>query len=287
MTNLWSLGGLSLRELFARTWHEIWEDEVFGQASRLAFYHFIAIFPCLLLLFVLLARFPSAQTRLHHTLIDSLRPLLPQPSFALLENIVAQLKDTARNRAIEWSAAVGAIWAAVNGTWAMITGLNTAYEVREERPLWKILGVAAALTLALAIFVVAALGTLAYAARLWPGIDLRWIQWPILCGLLLASFALFYRFGPNLSDREWQWSTPGAGLAMILWLTAAGAMRFYSAHFHSYALIYKQLDGAASLLMWFYFTSAAVLIGGELNSEIEKAARARDGRPHAESRAGR
>jgi len=95
-----------------------------------------------------------------------------------------------------------------------------------------------------------------------------------------------YRFGPNLYDRQWQWSTPGAAGATALWLMAAGLMRFYSAHFHSYAVIYRQLNGAATLLLWLYLTSAAVLIGGEMNSEIEKAVRARGGGAEPHGRAG-
>lgn len=286
MKNLWSLGGLSWRELVKRTWNDSWEDEVFGQAARLAFYHFLAVFPCLLLLFFVLSKFPAAETELRNTLLATLRSLLPEQSSALMESLIQQLNNTAHNRAVAWSAGAGAVWAAVNGTWAMMTGLNTAYEVKEERPLWKVISVALALTVALAILFLLALIAVAYGSRLVPASGLHWVQWPVIIALLPASFVLLYRFGPNLYDRRWQWSTPGAILALILWLTAAGLMRFYSAHFHSYAVIYKQLNGAATLLLWFYFTSAAVLIGGEMNSEIEKAAEQRRGKQPASSREG-
>ena len=286
MKSLWSLGGLSWRELIVRTWHETWEDEIFGQAARLAFYHFLAIFPCLLLLFFVLSNLPPAEAQLRNTLLESLRSLLPASSSELMESMIPQLKDTAHTGMAAWSAGVSAVWAAVNGTWAVIGGLNIAYEVKEQRPTWKVVAIAVALAIALAVLFLIALTVTAVAARWIPELGLRWLQWPMIGVLLLISFALFYRFGPNLSDRAWQWSTPGAGLAMVLWLTAAGLMRFYSAHFHSYRVVYKQLNGAATLLLWFYFTSAAVLIGGEMNSEIEKAARERDGQPHPESREG-
>jgi membrane protein len=284
--NLWSLGGLSWRELVRRTWDETWKDEVFGQASRLAFYHFLAIFPCLLLLFFVLLKFPAAETQLRNTLLATLRSLLPEQSSRLMESLIQQLNDTAHSGAVAWSAGTGAVWAAINGTWAMMSGINIAYEVNEERPLWKVLSIAFALTLSLAILFLLALTVIAYSSRLLPAVGLQWIQWPVTVALLLVSFALLYRFGPNLYDRRWQWSTPGAMLALILWLTAAGLMRFYSAHFHSYAVIYKQLNGTATLLLWFYFTSAAVLIGGEMNSEIEKAAEQRRGKQPASSREG-
>ena len=166
-------------------------------------------------------------------------------------------------------------------------GLNIAYEVQEQRPLWKVLATAVALTISIALLFLIALTASALAAWWFPALGLRWVQWPVIAVLLVVAFALFYRFGPNLYDRQWQWSTPGAAAGLILWLTAAGLMRFYTAHFHhSYGLIYKQLNGAVALLLWFYFTSAAVLIGGEMNSEIEKAARKRDGSSGNHSREG-
>lgn len=284
--NLWSLGGLSWRQLLRRTWRETWQDEVFGQAARLAFYHFLALFPCLLLFFFLLSNFAAAETHLRDALVDSLQRLLPEQSSALLKQMIAELKDTPHIGVAAGSAGASAVWAAVNGTWAVMTGLNIAYEVKEERPLWKVIPIAFALAVSLAVLFLFALTLLAYASRWMPRLDPRWFEWPALAGLLLLSFALLYRFGPNLNDRRWQWSTPGAAVALVLWLTAAALMRFYSAHFHSYALIYKQLNGAATLLLWLYFTSAAVLIGGEMNSEIEKATRARNGGTHPHSREG-
>lgn len=281
MGNLWTFGGLSLRELALRTWRESWEDAVFGQAARLAFYHFLGIFPALLLLFFLLLNFPGVENTLRTGLGQSLGGILPNTASAMIGNMIEQLSRTARGRTGILAAGLGAAWATVNGTWALMTGLNTAYEVKEERPLWKEIGIAFLLTLALAVMLVTALCVTAYgslAAETLFGesgphsiVVLRWIQWPVLAGLLLASFALFYRFGPNLYDRKWQWSTPGAVLALILWLLASWLVRFYFEHFHSHHVVYGSLEGVATLLLWLYFTSAAILIGGEMNSEIEKA----------------
>lgn len=276
MRKLWSLGGLSGRELLVRTWRESWEDEVFGQAGRLAFYHFLYIFPCLLLMFFVLANFPPAEAQLRNALLDTLRHLLPQQCFALMQSMIQQLEQAADSRIAVWSASLSAIWAGVNGIWAIMTGLNIAYEVREERPLWKQLGIAFALAVALAILFLLALTLVAYAARFVPRLSLP-IEWLAIVALLMLCFSLLYRFAPSVAGARWRWSTPGAMAAAILWLTAAGLMRLYSAYFHSYAIIYRQLNGAVTMLLWFYFTSAAVLIGGEMNSEIEKAARRQDG----------
>lgn len=283
MVNLWTRGGLSWRQLVARTWRETWEDAVFGQAARLAFYHFLAIFPSFLLLFFLLVRFPAASAALRSALATALSGILPHQSAVLMRSMIENLNATAAAGIGIFSAGVGTVWAAVNGTWAVMKGLDTAYEVKERRPLWKSVGTAFALTAALAMMFGIALAVTAYGARAAHAIAgqagggasllvlLRFIEWPVLIVLLLASFALFYRFGPNLYDREWQWSTPGAVLALILWLLATGLVRLYFERFHSYHVVYGPLEGVATLLLWLYFTSAAILIGGEMNSEIEKA----------------
>ncbi len=289
MVSLWSLGGLSWRELLRRTWRESWEDSVFGQAARLAFYHFLAIFPALLLLLFLLIKLGATGSALRNTLLESFQQILPGRASVLMEASINALTAKAEIGMSALPVALSAIWAAVNGTWAMMRGLNTAYEVKERRPLWKVLSVAFALSLALVLFFFAALTFALYttraaqaafqnfAAHPAPAFLSAAVEWPVLTLLLLASFALLYRFAPNLDDREWQWSTPGAVLAVILWLGATVLLRTYFARFHSYDMIYQQLNGVAMLLMWLYLTSAAVLIGGELNSEIEKNAEQKSG----------
>jgi membrane protein len=284
MDRLWTLGGLSRRDLIRRVWNESWEDEVFGMAARLAFYHFLAIFPVLLLFLLLLLKLSGPGSQLRNALVDSFGQLLPDRASFLIDSTIKQLDRTAALGIGIWSAIVGSAWAAVNGTWALMTGLNMAYEVKEKRPWWHLAVLALSLTIALAILCFLALGLILYGSRaatvLGPHFGIaaqsnvfwRVIQWPVIVVLLLTAFALLYRFAPNLPDREWQWSTPGAVVALVLWVGSALLLRTYFAHFHSYELIYGNLANVAMFLMWLYFTSAAILIGGELNSEIEKAA---------------
>lgn len=284
MDRLWSRGGLSWPQLVKRTWHESWEDEVFGLAARLAFYHFLALFPVLLLLLLLLLKLSDAGPQLRNTLTDSLSQLLPQQAAQLVGSMVGQLNHTAGLGAGIWWAVLGSTWAAVNGTWALMTGLNMAYEVKEKRRWWKLLGLALVLTICLAILGFAALALILYGGRaarvIGPHLGItahgwllwRLVQWPIIAILLLTAFAILYRFAPNLDDRKWQWSTPGAVVALILWVGSALLLRAYFEYSRSYERMYGTLADVAILLMWLYFTSAAILIGGEMNSEIEKAA---------------
>src|SRR5581483_116840 len=185
-------------------------------------------------------------------LAHSLGGVLPKEAGALIEIMLERLNATALAGAGVLSAALGAAWAAINGTWAVMTGLNTAYEVKEQRPLWKEVGIAFLLTLAVAAMSLIALAVTASRAASVS----RWLQSTILALLLLAAFELFYRFGPNLYDREWKWSTPGAVLALILWLVAAALVRLYFDRIHTYHVVYGPLESVAMLLLWLYFTSA-------------------------------
>ena len=110
------------------------------------------------------------------------------------------------------------------------------------------------------------LGTPAHNEFFW-----HIVEWTVIVTLLLSSFALIYRFGPNLRDRRWRWSIPGAVIAVVLWVGSTLLLRVYEEHFSS-SRIYGGLNAVATLLMWLYVTGAAIFIGGEANSEIEKAA---------------
>jgi membrane protein len=279
MAQLWSLKGLSWRELAKRTCRKSWDDE----AARLAFYYFLSLFPVLLLLLIVFDKLADTGSNLRDTLLGAFQQILPRQASALIAKTVAELNAGAVIGAGAVAAGLGSAWGALNGTWAMMTGLNKAYEVKEERPWWKVLSIAFGLTIALGIMGLIALWAMLYGSRARKMMDQdfgihaqslflwRIIPWVVTAVLLLFSFALLYRFGPNLKDRRWQWSIPGAAVAATLWVASALLFQVYENHFSS-ERIYGGLNAVVSLLLWLYFTGAAIFIGGEANSEIEKAA---------------
>jgi membrane protein len=269
--------------LAERTCRKSWEDEVFGQAARLAFYYFLGIFPALLLLLVLLNTFASTGSELRNTLLDSFQQIVPREASALIAKTIGELNPRAAIGAGAVWAVLGAAWAILNGTWAMMVGLNKAYGVKEERRWWRVLTIAFGLTISLGIMGLGALAAMLYGSRAGTTISqhlgfhtlpVSWriMQWSVIVILLLFSFASLYRFGPNLKDRRWQWSTPGSVVAIGFWVGSTLLLRIYQEHFSSSQRIYAGLKPVATLLLWLYFTGAAILIGGESNSEIEKAA---------------
>jgi membrane protein len=190
---------------------------------------------------------------------------------------------------------LAALWAASNGMSAITESLNVAYDVEEGRPWWKTRLVAITLTVALSVLIISALllvvagghigeslgGYLGYSsafATAW-----KIIQWPVVLAFMILAFALIYYFAPDLREQAWSWLTPGAAIGVALWLLVSLAFRIYLQFFDSYNKTYGSLGAVIILMLWLYFTGAAVLIGGEINSEIENAA-AEQGEPDAKER---
>ena len=181
----------------------------------MAFYHFLAIFPSLLLFFAISSLIPHLAEHIKYVLQTLSSQVLPGRVSQLLKEMMNELNGRTASGARLIPACAGALWASLNGTWAMIYGLNRAYEVEEHRSWWELAVTIVGLTLSLAVSASVAIFLIFFGARLqahfYPAaIALRLFQWVVLSVLLLVSFSLLYRFGPNLRDHEWRWSTPGA-----------------------------------------------------------------------------
>jgi membrane protein len=279
--NLWTLGGLSLYDLLRRTVRESWQDEVFGQGGRMAFYHFLAIFPSLLVLFTISARVPHLGDHMMSAFQDLTKQVLPNQASQLFQTITFELNEHTHSGLPLISVCAGALWAALNGTWAMIYGLNKAYEVEERRSWRQLAAIITGLTLFLAVigsmavflvFCSAYLQTRLHSGAIW----LRALEWLVLTGSISFWFAVLYRFAPNIRDCQWRWSTPGAFCAVVLWLSSTFATRLYFERVNNYSRSYGHLNGVVILLLWLYVSNGAILIGGEMNSEIEKYIAERD-----------
>jgi membrane protein len=243
----------------------------------MAFYHFLAIFPSLLVLLAISARVPHLGDQMKSTLQDVSHQILPDQVSQLFQGMIGELNGRTLSGMQLISVCAGALWAALNGTWAMIYGLNTAYEVEEHRSWWEMAVTVAGLTLSLAVTGSIAVFLIFCGARLQGhlnggAVTLRVLEWLVLTASLSLSFAVLYRFAPNLRDHEWRWSTPGALCALVLWIGSTFVARFYFDHVDNYARSYGHLNGVVMLLLWLYVTNGAILIGGEVNSEIEKEA---------------
>jgi membrane protein len=278
MTKHWSLGGLSPVQVVKRTCQRSWEDEAFGQSARLAFYFFFAMFPLLLLLLMVLGASANSGAGWRGALLDPLNQMLPLDVAQLLNKTLNELTRSAFGGRGALVAALSAVWGILNGTRSILSGLNDAYEVEENRPWWHLALITLALTLGLcglAFSALAAIRPLAThgGSAATPGITRHLLEWAIVILLHALCFALLYRFGPSLKHPEWKWSVPGALLAAILWAVFTAGLRLYHQHASTTQRIYGSLNPVATLLLWLYLIGGAIFLGAETNAVIAKAAR--------------
>jgi membrane protein len=290
----WGLGGLTWKELGKRVWAEIQEDEIFGRAAQLSYYFLLALFPLLLFLTALIGTFAGADSELRTDLFRYLGTVLPGEAGELIKTTVNDVTQGSGGGKLSFGI-LAALWAASNGMGAISESLNVAYEVKETRPWWKARLMAIGLTVALAVLIITALVLVLYghdiaeavAGRFGLGqaFELSWkiLQWPIVLAFVLLAFALIYYLAPDLHDQDWKWVTPGSVIGVALWLLVSFGFKAYLSFFNSYSATYGSLGAVIILMLWFYFTGAAILIGGEINSEIEHAMAVR-GEPEAKEK---
>ena len=264
-------------ELFKRVAREVVADNCLGLAAQLAYYFFLALFPALLFLVALISFIPV------HGLMDSITGMLGRVAPGEVLSIVQeQLLKIANGKSagLLTLGMLGTIWSTSSGMTAIVDTLNQAYDIQESRPWLKVRLMAIGLTIALAVFIVASFAlvlvgpTLAeqVAARAHMGPAFTWtwwiLQWPVVFALVALAIALIYYYAPD-AVQEFVWITPGSILATALWLLISLGFKFYIANFTSYTATYGLIGGAIVLMLWFYVSAFAVLIGAELNAEIE------------------
>jgi membrane protein len=281
--SLWRLGGLSWRTLGRRVWNELYAGGLLTHAAALAFYFFFALFPLLLFLVTLLGFFAESGTALRSELLGYLKRLVPPSAFTLIYATVDEIAANADGARL-WFGLVSALWFSSLGVAALSEALNAMYGVRESRPWWRVRLSAVGLTSALVVLIMSALLMTLYGGEIGAGMADYFQQgtlfatvWtlaqvPLALIFVLFAFALIYYFAPDLYDQKWYWITPGSLAGVVLWLAVSFVLRLYLRHFDSYSLTYGSLGAVIILMLWFYLTGVAILLGGKINAEIENAA---------------
>ena len=276
-----SLGGLSWKELGKRVYAETTEDAILGYAAQLSYYFLLALFPALLFLTSLLGYLAGEDSQLRAGLFRYLAAVLPGDASQLVAKTVNDVTQGSGGGKLSFGI-LATLWAASNGMTAISESLNAAYDVTERRPWWKSRLVAIGLTLALSFLIISSLvlvlyghdlaDTVAVKFGLGAAFALTWkiVQWPIVLVFVLLGFALIYYFAPDVRDQDWKWITPGSVVGVALWLLVSFAFKAYLTRFNSYSATYGSLGAVIILMLWFYFTGAAILVGGEINSVIEE-----------------
>jgi membrane protein len=289
-----SLGGLSWVELGKRVYAEVMDDDVLGRAAQLSYYFLLALFPALLFLTSLLGYLAGEDSQLRQGLFNYLAAVLPGEASQLVAKTVTDVTQSSGGGKLSFGI-LATLWAASNGMGAMSESLNAAYDLKESRPWWKVRLTAVGLTLALTLLIVTALVLVLYGHDIADAVSVKlglgaafataWkvLQWPLVLVFVLLAFALIYYFAPDSHRQDWKWITPGAVAGVLLWLLISFAFKAYLSYFNSYSATYGSLGAVIILMLWFYFTGIAILVGGEINSEIENEM-ARQGAPDAKEK---
>jgi membrane protein len=276
----WKLGGLSVRELGRRVWQEIDDDELLDRAAALSYYFVFAIFPALLFLTTLVGLFPLPD--LMARLMEYSDRVLPGDAARLVKKTLDEIVQGARGGLLSVGA-LAALWAGSAGMNSVMTALNVTYEAREPRPWWQRRLTAVALTLLFSMLTLLALILLVFGGRIGEMlgvtrevgalVTLGWwlVQWPLALTFALLAVSLVYYLAPA-HRQAWRWVTPGAVVAVGAWIVVSLCLRAYVTYLGNYNATYGSIGGVILLLLWFFLCSLALLVGAEINSEIQKAA---------------
>jgi membrane protein len=277
---VWNLGGLSVKELGQRVIHEFQQDDCLGRAAQLAYYFLFALFPFFLVLTTLLGYLPVPN--LMDRLLETLAGMLPGEALQLVQDHVRELVTNRRGGLLSLGL-LAALWTSSSAVTAITESLNRAYDVEEGRPFWKVRLMAILLTIGLSVFIIVSLILLTFGPQIGGWIadkvglgsvfKLAWniLRWPVIVGLIIVAMALIYYMAPDV-EQEWQWITPGSVVAVIGWLLASLGFSFYVNNFGSYNATYGSIGAVIVLLTWMYVSGFFILVGGEINAEIEHAA---------------
>ena len=270
---------LTWTELLKRTARETQKDNGLGLAAELAYYFFLALFPALLFMLALVSFFPVSD--LPGRLAEQLAGVAPPEVTTIIRDQLAQLWQ-GRHGGLLTFGFIAALWSSSAALVALIDALDRVYDVEDSRPWWRRRLTAILLTLGLAAFIIASSALILagpelarlVADRVGLGTAFEWtwriLQWPLVFGLVASGIGLVYYFAPDV-EQDFVWLTPGSVTATLLWLTASVGFRLYVVNFGAYNQTYGAIGAVMVLLGWLYLSALAVIVGGELNAEIEHA----------------
>lgn len=270
---------IGLRELLRRTYAEFQRDDVLGLAAQLSFYLVLAVFPALVCLIAFASLFPIQN--LTDETARLIGPFVPSSAVDLLRGFMVRIGES-RDTGLLSLGLLVALWSASAPMVAVVNVMNRAYGITETRPWWKVRLTAILLSAGLAIFILTSFTLVVFGPQIadllarWFGLGSVFVwtwkilQWPLVVALVAVGIGLIYYFAPD-AEQDWVWLTPGSVMATALWMAGSLGFRYYAVNFGNYDATYGALGGMMLLLMWFYVSSVAIVLGAEFNAEIEHA----------------
>jgi len=285
LSSLWNLHGVSIGIVAKRTWKSLLSDRLFGRAAELGFYFLFALFPTLFCASSILGLAARSADQFYDKLLNYLALVIPTAALGTVLNTFNETTAAATPGKLTFGL-IAAIWSASVGISAIQDSLNAVYKVPETRSYLRArlyaIGLTVILTAVVTLTLISMLGGDLVAAIAAHRIHDRFLTiavafiarlsgWAIATGLIALSFAVIYYWAPDVKARCWHWITPGGTIGILGWLLASLGFRIYLHFFNSYSVTYGSLGAVITLLTWFYITALMLLVGAEINSEIEAA----------------
>jgi len=277
----------SFKGVLKRSFREFSDDNVTDWAAALTYYGVLSIFPMLLALISLLGLFGQSATQ---PLLDNLQSIAPGPAKDLLTQAIQNLQKSQGAAGVLFFVGLAvAIWSASGYVGAFMRAANDIWDVEEGRPVWKTIPTRLVVTVILLVLLTASamavvltgplaqrigdiVGLGSTAVTVW---DIA--KWPVLVLAVSVMIALLYYATPNVKHPKFQWVSPGSLLAVVVWIVVSALFAFYVSKFGSYNKTYGALGGVIVFLTWLWITNNVILLGAEVNAELERGRQIRGG----------
>ena len=263
-----------------RTGREFGRDNLTDLAAALTYYGVLAIFPALIALVSVVGLVGHGASE---ALLENLDKVAPGPARTIFSSAIRNLQHSRGTAGVIFVLGLaGALWSASGYVAAFMRASNKIYDIEEGRPIWKTIPVRLVVTivmllmLAASAFAVVLTGGLAHQAGNLLGVGSTAVQvwdiakWPVLVLVVGLMFAILYWAAPNVKHPGFRWLSPGGLLAVLVWLAASALFALYVANFSSYNKTYGALASIIVFLVWLWISNIAVLLGAELNAELER-----------------
>lgn len=280
-----SIRGVSIVQLLRELNTKVRDDTLFNGAAALGFYLMLALFPALILVMSAIPYLPIP--RVDQAIMDLLDQLLPGQAYALVEEVVTQVVADRRGGLLSFGA-LGTLWAASSGMYAIMQQLNVTYGVKEGRPFLRARAVAMGLSV-----LFGALMLLAFSLIVLGGVAQDWLveqlgfsalllpffaalRWVIIVTSVVLAFSLMYWLAPNLRDKRFRLLTVGGAVAALLLLAASVGLALYVQSFANYDKVYGSIGAVIALMLWLYAAGMSLLLGSEVDVLLARHAAHRD-----------
>jgi membrane protein len=263
-----------------RTVREFKDDDLTLLAAALTYYGVLSLFPALLVLLALLGL--AGQSTID-TLLQNLGSITPSAMRDVVTNAVRDLQGSNKAAGFAFIAGLaGALWSASGYVGGFMKAANVIYEVEEGRKFWKLkplqIAVTVVIVLLTTMIVIAVVVTGPVAEKVGNIIGagdaavtvFNIVKWPVIALVVSQIFAFLYWVGPNVKQPGYRWVSPGGFLAVGLWIAASALFAFYVANFGSYSKTYGSMAAVIIFLVWLWITNLVMLLGAELNAEVER-----------------